>query len=246
MEEEQMSRIIIQLMGLFFLFNSTYAKDIDVYLKFDETALTQSITAFNSYLADKNIFTKYQIHPFLEQHPLHITLYLAAFTDDKLPIIQKYIAKIAMHSSPISVKANKIFLTASNYVMLDIESDELKEGINPALQHLSDHVTVKLNPLRNPNAQIPDWVQSIPAKRKAFQRYGSPNVFFEYDPHFSLMAKVFTDKRQEQQFQQEMTQLITEYRFIPITIQPVSIGIGYVNSFGQITEELANYPLARV
>jgi hypothetical protein len=233
---------LARFIAMLLLLNQVYAKQVNVYLKFDEHELSQSIRAFNTYLDDNYIFSKYEIQPFLDQHPLHITLYLAAFTDDHIPMIKERVAEIAAHSTPVPIKTTKLVVTEGNYVMLDLDNNQIK-GKNLPLQQLSDLITLNLNLLRDTDAKIPDWAQSIPGKRKAFERYGSPNVFFEYSPHFSLMAKVFSDSTQAKQFQQEMAMLIDQYPFPESITTSFAIGIGYVNAFGQITEELAVYPL---
>jgi hypothetical protein len=233
---------LARLMCLFFLLSPVYAKQINIYLKMDDPVLSQAVTAFNTYLEEHSIFNKYQIRPFLDDYPLHITLYLAAFTDDNLPMVKKRVAHIAKNWAPIALKTSNIYITKGNYVMLDVDNNQTN-GKNPPLQQLSDTIALKLNLFRNSEAKIPDWVQAVPEKRKAFERYGSPNVFFEYSPHFSLMAKAFTDQTQEQQFQTEMTELIAHYSFSEIQTKSYAIGIGYVNNFGQITEEIASYPM---
>ena len=134
-------------------------------------------------------------------------------------------AEIATHWAPVSIKTTKIFVTEGNYVMLDLDNNQIN-GENPPLQQLSDAVALDLNLFRDTEAKIPDWAQSIPEKRKAFERYGSPNVFFEYNPHFSFMAKVFADPAQAKQFQQEITALIDQYSFSEMKTKLVAIGIG--------------------
>jgi hypothetical protein len=226
------------------LLGQVHAKELNIYLKFDEPPLTQAISEFNNYLKIQGIFDKYQIQPFLGNHPLHITLYLAAFHDEQLPLIKEHVSKIAALWAPISIKTTQLYLTGGNYVMLDLDNKQIK-GINQPMQQLSDAMTLELNLFRDTEAKIPDWAQSVPGKRKAFERYGSPNVFFEYSPHFTLMAKIFSDPLQERAFQQELTGLIESYPFPEITTKSVAIGIGYVNNFGQIVEELAAYPLEK-
>ncbi|EEZ97021.1 conserved hypothetical protein [Legionella longbeachae D-4968] len=122
--------------------------------------------------------------------------------------------------------------------MLDVDNSNQANGHNPELQRLSDQITMELTELRNFKAPTPGWTTSMPDKRKAFLRYGSPNVFFEYNPHFTLMAKHFIDPIQAKQFQQEMSQLIQSYKFPKILSQSSVIAIGYVDSFGQITQEI--------
>jgi hypothetical protein len=235
-------KYLVLLISSLFLLTKLHAASINVYLKCDEPKLIQSLRALNNYLERHHVFDKYQIHPFLNQHPLHLSLYLATYSDDTLPEIKKRVAEIAKIWAPVSIKTSKLLVTEGNYVMLDV-ANVLIDGNNAPLQQLSDWVTINLNLLRDSSAKIPDWVQSNPEKRKAFERYGSPNVFVEFSPHFSLMAKLFSDSGEAKAFRQELTALLSQYPFPELTIQSVALGIGYVDNFGQITKELASYPL---
>ena len=42
--------------------------------------------------------------------------------------------------------------------------------------------------LRERNATVPTWVKNYPNKLTAFRRYGSPNVFQNFQPHLTLLA----------------------------------------------------------
>lgn len=229
---------------MLFLLTKLHSASINIYLKFADPKLTQSVKSINTYLDHHHVFDKYQIHPFLDQHPLHITLYLARYDDEMLPEIKNRVTEIARIWAPVSIKTSKLMVTEGNYVMLDV-ANGLIDGKNAPLQQLSDVVVLNLNLLRDSHAKIPDWVQSHPEKRKAFERYGSPNVFVEYSPHFSLMAKLFSDSGEAMAFRQELTALLSGYPFQELTIQSVALGIGYVDNLGQITEEIASYPLQR-
>lgn len=235
-------KLLIKAFAIFLVTFSAYAKKVNVYLLFDAPELHQSIQEFNLYLKKNKLLTRYQIEPFLTHHPLHITLFLADYPEEHIKELQKRVSKIAKHWHPIQIKTSQI-VTAGGYVMLDIDNTNRTNGQNPELQRLSDEITMELTELRDFNAPIPNWATSIIEKRKAFLRYGSPNVFFEYSPHFTLMAKHFIDPTQAKQFQQEMSQLIQSYNFSKILTQSSVIGIGYVNSFGQITQEIQRIKL---
>lgn len=223
----------------------SYAKEINVYLKFNDPALARVVSQFNNYLETKGIFNKYQLRPFLDKHPLHLTLFLASYPDDRLGDLKQAVAALARRWGPIKLKTTTIFLTKSNYVMLDIDNNRQANGQNSLLQQLSDETVMRLSGLRDLNAAIPLWAESIPEKRRAFTIYGSPNVFFEYNPHFSLMAAVWRDPLQAISFQKEITQLIDSYPFPKLRTGSMAIALGYVDSFGQITEELASFPLGK-
>ncbi len=234
---------IVRVLLLFLLPCLLHAKDINVYLRFEQPDLSKAIKHFNDYLASKNIFSRYHIQPFLDNHPLHITLYLASYNESQLDKIKYRVARVAEKSRKIKAKATHLYLTPGNYVMLDLDMSRPHSRTTRMLQTLSDVLTIQLSELRDFNAKIPDWAESIPVKKRAFLRYGSPNVFFEYSPHFSLMARNFENKAEEKRFQKELTQLIADYNFPDLMVESTSIGIGYADAYGQITEELYNYPL---
>jgi hypothetical protein len=225
---------------------NTYAKSINVYLQFEDPALSHSIQAFNDYLENNGIFSRYQLEPFLKHYPLHITLFLATYPETHIEAINQRIRALAQHWDPISINTTQLFVTAGNYVMLDVDNANLPDGQNPALQQLSDAITLKLTGLRDFNAKIPDWAESIPEKRKAFMRYGSPGVFVEYSPHFTLMTKNFNDPAQAKQFQKEMNHLIKTWSFSSVSTTSAVIAIGYVDEFGQITKEIARFSLRKI
>src|SRR5690606_6793935 len=135
---------------------------------------------------------------------LHITLYLATYPEEHLPLIQKEVQKFANKGQSIPVKTTKIVVSAGNYIMLDLDNNNEQDGRIPQLQLLSDEVTLRLGNLRDFKAKIPDWAAALPEKKKAFIRYGSPNVFVDYNPQFALMTKHFSDPAQGTRFQQEM------------------------------------------
>ncbi|KTD59013.1 2'-5' RNA ligase family protein [Legionella shakespearei] len=234
---------LAKVVMLFFLPFSLFAKDINVYLRFDDSKLYQEIKKFNNFLDSKGVFSRYQIEPFQDHHPSHITLYLATYPEEHKEEIKMQVASFAKKKRPVQVIARHLSVTAGNYVMLDLDMGKQESGENHPVQRLSDEMVMRLTNLRDFNAKIPVWAESIPEKKKAFMNYGSPNVFFEFNPHFSLMAKNFDDPKEQARFQKEMTQLVAEYDFPDVLTESSAIGIGYVNSFGQVTEEIASYPL---
>lgn len=232
---------------VFFLLVTTWAQanPINIYLKLNDTQLTEAITELNHTLQEHNIFSHYDIEPFINKHPLHVTLYLASYASDNLSTVIDKVKAIAKQQKTISIKTTNLFLTQGNYLMLDVNNNKQSSGDNAPLQKLSDQITVSLNELRDFSAKIPHWVNQIPEKKKAFMAYGSPNVFFEFSPHLSLLAKNFTNKDTEAQFRAEISQIIAHYPFQEHIVHATAIGIGYVDAFGQITQEIECIPLAR-
>lgn len=63
--------------------------------------------------------------------------------------------------------------------------------VNPCLQKWSDLVATQLAQYMVPNQPIPDWVEGLPEPLKTekiamIKKYGSPNVFSQFQPHVTL------------------------------------------------------------
>ncbi|MDF1797281.1 MAG: hypothetical protein P1U63_12165 [Coxiellaceae bacterium] len=131
--------------------------------------------------------------------------------------------------------------------MLAVKLEKQPNGNNHPLQAMSDQIAMLLSPIRNKHAPMPSWVRSMTEKKKAFDHYGSPNVFFEFSPHFSILAKNFTDRDSEKSFQQQLFRFVQShqqaYARKRVTAVATEIGVGVVNSFGQVTKVLTSFPL---
>lgn len=62
---------------------------------------------------------------------------------------------------------------------------------NACVQAMSDALVQGLHSFAKPNQPIPKWVQSLPPKERAekiamIQKYGSPNVFSQFQPHVTV------------------------------------------------------------
>ncbi len=133
--------------------------------------------------------------------------------------------------------------------MLDVDYKQQKNGLPPPLQECSDTLVFALSKMRDTKAPIPAWAKNYPIKQRAYLRYRSPNVFFEFSPHFTIMAKKFEDKETAQAFHDEVQYLIAQYRQQypdnQKTIKSTQFGIGYVNQYGQITSEITGFSLQK-
>ena len=217
-------------------------RDIDIHLSVSNKIKLQ-IENFNKYLTKSGILKKYNITPFLKNHPIHITLYLTNYNVDKVNDIKAEVKKIASHWKKFKIKTTYINPSKSSFVMLEVDSSKQKNGDNNKLQQFSDEVIFNLIKYRNKKAPIPGWAKAFPPKEKSFELYGTPNAYIEFAPHFSILAGSFKNQKQKEQFLKEMTKLVSEYKYKPVEAEVLSIGVGYVDSFGQVTEEIINYPL---
>ncbi len=216
-------------------------KNIDIHLSVSNK-IKKQIEKFNIYLAKSGILKKYNITPFLEHHPVHLTLYLTDFDVNKLDDIKSEVKKIASLQKRFLIKTTYINPSPSSFVMLEVDNSS-KDGKVGELQTLCNESINNLMKYRNKNAAIPAWAKAIPAKKKSFKLYGTPNAFKAFDPHFSILAGTFKTDEQKTVFLKEMSNIVKKYKYKSIEAEVLSIGIGYVNSLGQMTKEIANYPL---
>lgn len=112
---------------------------------------------------------------------VHATLYLTRYRASAVPRLRAAVARLARGRRPFALALGGIERTASNWLFLKLER-------TPALQRLADEVTLAAEPLRDHAVQAPGWMRDYPAKLPAFERYGSPNVFMQFDPHLTLLA----------------------------------------------------------
>ncbi|WP_367606259.1 2'-5' RNA ligase family protein [Legionella sp. W05-934-2] len=221
------------------------ALPLNIYVSYEDNVLKEYIHHFTDYLKSNGIFEKYHIEPFIDRFPLHTTLYLADFESNHIADVTKIMTRVTANWHPFTIATAKIYITEGNYVMLDVDYQIQSNGLNPIIQNYSDEMVLAVHDLRNQNAPIPDWAKNYPSKQRAYQRYGSPNVFFELSPHFTLMAKKFKDSKTAQAFHDDVALLIQQYEQnnleTPIHLTAAHIGLGYVNEYGQITKEIERF-----
>lgn len=224
-----------------FIPTCVFSVSINVYMRINDPALTQAVSEFNDELQRRGIFDRYGFEPFLNHHLMHATLYLAEYSTTKIDEVVEAARQLACHSVPVPIEITGMSLTSGNYVMLDINNKATPQ--NPPLQQLSDKATVMLSNLRDYNAPIPDWARNIPVKRKAFEHYGSPNVFFEFNPHLSLMAPLLKEE-DARAFQEEVQAVLDMWNFPKLRVESSVLGVGYTNEQGQVTEQIAAFDMA--
>ncbi len=159
--------------------------------------------------------------------PVHATLYLTNYPADAVEKIKQSVEQLAdkWHRFPADVAG--IDVTAGNWVFLEVTW-------NATLQRLADEATLALEPLRDHHITVPGWVKNYPEKLPAFQRYGSPNVFSQFQPHLTLLAAEKNPKLKE------FESAIKDKKF-QANGEIVGIGIGVTNEWGQIAELIAEY-----
>ncbi|MEC6908564.1 2'-5' RNA ligase family protein [Photobacterium piscicola] len=157
----------------------------------------------------------------------HITLYLTEYPTKNLNLLKQQAQQLASQWHRFDLTLDNIQRTKGNWLMLDVNN-------TPELQRLADTAAIMVAPLRTMEPKIPTWVSHYPEKLAAFQRYGSPNVFMNFEPHITLLPQTEPQK---------LTQFMTDYgdQFQPVHFKALGIGIAAVNSNGQAKAVIASY-----
>lgn len=213
---------------------------INIYLKLDpKNQINRLIHHFNQFLEKKRILSTYSIEPFLDKHPLHITLYLANYEENKLPQIINGVAALAKNTNRIRIKTEHFITQDSGYIMLSVKaSSELK--------NLSEKTMRQFFNLRDKTVTIPGWAAADLKRQYLFNHYGSPNVLDYFNPHFSILDPVHLNLEQRHVLAQCLKRLIKQWEENHVTsvdVKTYSIGVGTANSQGQIIKEWASFPL---
>ena len=81
---------------------------------------------------------------------------------------------------------------------------------------------------------MPTWVKNYPNKLTAFKRYGSPNVFQNFQPHLTLLANEKSP---------QLAVINKQIQANPSKAQGqiIGVGIGISNQFGQQKQVIAEY-----
>lgn len=207
---------------------------VNVFANIDSNINT-TIKQINSSFSDSGIYTNYHIKPFMQDHKVHLTMYLTEYDSNQLPMIESIVADIAKSSKNVTFQDTGVSLKASNFLMLDVAN-------NIDLQRLSDKIAAELMNYRDKNSQIPSWAKTDPLKSTMFNHYGSPNVFDGFDPHFSIFVANISPNNQTK-FESEVNLQIGKLNFKPQSYQIKSIGVGITDKNGQITKILNVYNL---
>lgn len=215
----------------------SYATDqfINVFAIVDNSASGQ-VHQINQTMKNRGIYKRYSIKPFSDRHLVHMTMYLTHYNDDKVSDILEQVSKIATSTNQFSTKTKGLELKASNFLMLNVEN-------NDAIQNLSNLTVTRLSPYRNKNINITAYAKNDPVKVDMFEKYGSPSVFNQFEPHFSIFSATVS-KNKQIVFQQNVNRVIADIIFPPQDITVIGLGVGLADINGQITKVIKTYKLS--
>ena len=164
---------------------------------------------------------------YAQGHAVHATLYLTQYRASAQPALIAAIARLAKGHEPFPLTLHGTERTASNWLFLGVER-------STQLQRLADLVTLAAEPFRDHAIAPPGWMRDYPAKLPAFERYGSPNVFMQFEPHLTLLAN---------ESNPALSAFMAETgKTLPDTRGAVAgVGIAIVDGNGQIVKTLAEF-----
>lgn len=159
--------------------------------------------------------------------PVHATLYLTDFPKGSEDAIKQEVKNVVARFQVFPIQASGLTVTQSHWAFIDLAP-------SATLQRLADEITLAIAPLRDQNASLPTWVKNFPNKLAAFQRYGSPNVFQNFQPHLTLLANEKSPK---------LAAFNIKMKANPpqATGQIIGIGIGISDQWGQQKDVIAQY-----
>lgn len=168
----------------------------------------------------------------LKGYQPHCTLYMTSYPVGRQRLLAAIVRKIAKNTKQFKVRSKGIEVAASDWLFLSLEN-------NRELQALCDNVANSLAFLRAKSDYVPEWAKNMPAKVECIKKYGSPNVFSQFDPHLTLLAK--SDGKMLRRFK-----INSRNKFYDTTVQGkvVAIGYGLADRDGQIKEALEIFSLA--
>lgn len=229
-------------MGLYGLIGSplAFSESINVYLKLTpNNSIHTLIQRFNTYLDKQGLLTKYQLEPYLDHFPLHITLYLAEYRPKKIPLLVQRVEGFAKYAGKPVINSGHFTASSTGYVMLTVDP-------NHPLQQLSDHCMRLLFDLRDTQATIPSWAANDAQRQALFEQFGSPNVLRFFNPHFSVFDPQQKNQSQEKHLYERLQTLIAHFEkkhHHPVSATAYAIGVGIADAHGQIIKELAEFQL---
>ena len=208
-------------------------KQYNIFLIPDKSATTY-INNFNNLANNSGLYKKYKIIPFSKNHPTHLSLYITSFKSQYLVNIIDLIKNIAESTEQFDITTNQITVGKSGFVMLDVDNSK-------TLQNLSDINITKLSKYRDKDYSMPSWVRYYPEKEISFKKYGTPNAFIQFDPHFSILVTILKKNNTKQDFVNDFSKAIQEFNSTPKKIKIIGIGLGEVDNYGQVTKTIKKY-----
>ena len=164
-------------------------------------------------------------------YQVHCTLYMTQYPIGSLEKVASIVADLAGNTREFDIQTTGLEITSGSWFFMNLDR-------NRNLQTFSDAVVEKLASLRHPSNFVPEWAKGNPTKVEYITKYGSPNVYAEFNPHLTLLAQ--SDEAKLKSFLEKHT---TESYTKPVSGRVVAIGLGIADRDGQIKEPFKLFPL---
>jgi len=156
------------------------------------SACTEQVLAINHNLTVYDTPNHQKIE-FIDKYEPHLTLYLTDFQYHQLAHIKTQLVELASLNRTDGGIADSCIVhllpnvnVSGQYIMWEAE-------VESCLQHMSDAIVNRTSRYVDSSAKstIPDWLKSQPEdvrilKTEMIRKYGSPNVFSQFDPHVTV------------------------------------------------------------
>ena len=235
---------ILEFLLIIVSFSRSKALSLDIHLKLLEESSSSSCLYETSVRANENLrkVSPTEQISFHQTIP-HITLYLTNFVDERIEEIVHTLKSIVtcLPQQPIEIDDA---IVNGPYAMYQV--------VNPkSLQSLSDAVVENIRSFITPNQQVPDWVYNLPEPERSrkinyVERYGSPNVFDEFEPHITVGYDDGGDggfpSPSESERRRILLGTLGENGSCERAILGM-VGVGFVGEYGTVVSELIQIPL---
>jgi 2'-5' RNA ligase len=226
-------KLFLLLICFAFLFSSTAnCADVKVSEKINVFAVVSPNIEEAAIKASEALYEEQGLEAFpFKGYQVHCTLYMTQYPVGARDEVRAKIKRLAEGVREFRASTTGLEITSGNWFFINLER-------NRNLQALSDAVVKLISPLRVPSNFIPDWAKSMPNKVEYISKYGSPNVFDEFNPHLTLTASTdgeklanFLEAHLESDFAQSISGEI------------IAIGYGIADRDGQIEKPIEIFPL---
>lgn len=175
----------------------------------------------------------------LESFPLqgfqvHCTLYMTQYPEGMKDEVLAKVKDLSEKVAEFEINTTGLEITDGDWFFLNLDR-------NRNLQTLSDNVVELLSGMRIKSNFIPEWAKNNPNKVEYISKYGSPNVYDEFNPHLTFLAKSDAEKLRNFVNKHAKSDFAGT-----ISGRVVGIGVGIADKNGQISEPWQIFPLKRV
>ena len=213
----------------------TNAIELDIHLKLEsDTCLYKLAVDANQEL---HHYSSSEQMSFRRTLP-HISLYLTNFEDESIAQLMDTLEQLDLVAPSVEMDGVTV---NGDYSMYSVQN-------NHSLLSLSNAIVEKLHRFIYPHQPVPSWVYDLPEPSRSrkieyVNKYGSPNIFDEFEPHMTVGYDVNDDN--EEQRRNILWNVLSnddDDNNDAMACKPESIGaigIGVVGDWGTVVYDLA-------